>query len=313
MRVLVTGAAGFIGSHLAERLLSDGHQVVAVDKFTVPEWNRFKRHNVKLAQDHPNYQLFEADLLQLDLAKLLDGVDVVFHHAAIAGVRKSWGSHFQDYVELNILTTQRLLEACTNANITKFIYASSSSVYGGTDGPTGEDSPTLPISPYGTTKLAGENLVRMYHVNYGLPTTSLRYFTVYGPRQRPDMAFHKFLKAAHDNEPISVYGDGHQTRDFTYISDAIDANLKAMSLPEHGNVFNIGGAERSSVLDVLTTIENVTGQAIKINYLPKQPGDPMHTWADISEAQRKLGYDPKVKLEDGLAREWGYIQQMYKA
>jgi UDP-glucuronate 4-epimerase len=312
MKILVTGAAGFIGSHLCERLLALGHQVIGVDMFTFPEWEKFKRYNIQRLLQYPNYKMIEANLLQLDLTELLKDVEVIYHQAAIAGVRKSWGVSFKEYVELNILATQRLLEACKNFAINKFIYASSSSVYGGTNGPTSEETPTLPISPYGTSKLAGEQLVRMYHVNYGLPTTSLRYFTVYGPRQRPDMAFHRFLKAVHGNLSIPVFGDGQQTRDFTYIDDAIEANIQAMNLQEHGNVFNIGGAERSSVLEVLTVMERVTGKKVQIDYQPQQPGDPLHTWADISKAREKLGYNPKITLQDGLTNEWEYIKELYK-
>ncbi|MCI2256905.1 GDP-mannose 4,6-dehydratase [Domibacillus sp. PGB-M46] len=312
MKVLVTGAAGFIGSHLCERLLAEGHDVVGVDMFLFKEWERFKQYNVKELLQHPNFKLVNGNLLELDLKKLLEGIEVIFHQAAIAGVRNSWGTNFRQYVELNILMTQRLLEACKELPLKKFVYASTSSIYGITDGRTSEDKPAMPISPYGTSKLAGEHLLRMYHLSFGLPATSLRYFTVYGPRQRPDMAFHKFLKAVLRDESIPLFGDGQQTRDFTYVSDAVEANILAMNHPEHGNVFNIGGAARSSVNQVLTVIEAVTGKKIKIDYQSRQPGDPLHTWADISRAREKLGYNPKITLHEGIQNEWDYIKKMYQ-
>ncbi|RFU61300.1 NAD-dependent epimerase/dehydratase family protein [Peribacillus glennii] len=311
MKVLVTGAAGFIGSHLCERLLAEGHEVTGVDMFLFKEWERFKQYSTEELLQHPNFKLVNGNLLELDLKELLEGIEVVFHQAAIAGVRNSWGNNFRQYVELNILMTQRLLEACKYLPLKKFVYASTSSIYGITDGSTSEDKPAMPISPYGTSKLAGEHLVHIYHLNFGLPATSLRYFTVYGPRQRPDMAFHKFLKAVLQDEPITLFGNGQQTRDFTYVSDAIEANILAMNHPEHGNVFNIGGAERSSVNQVLSVMEAVTSKKIKIDYQPRQPGDPLHTWADISLAREKLGYTPKITLHEGIQNEWEYIKKMY--
>jgi UDP-glucose 4-epimerase len=313
LKIIVTGAAGFIGSHLTERLLSEGHQVIGVDMFNKPEWNRFKRYNLRRIQQHHNFRLAEQNLLEMDLPEIVEDADVVFHLAAVAGVRQSWGNDFEEYVNLNILATQRLLEACKGTGIKKFIYASSSSVYGGSAGPTSEDAPLHPISPYGMSKLAGEHLVRMYHLNYGIPVTSLRYFTVYGPRQRPDMAFHKFLNAVRMGVPIPLYGDGRQTRDFTYIDDAVEANLQAMNLREHGNIYNIGGAERASVLDILDLIREITGREVQVSHYPKQPGDPLHTWADIGKAQREFGYNPAVKLRDGLLEEWKYILEIYSS
>lgn len=311
MKIIVTGAAGFIGSHLTDRLLADGHRVIGIDMFGNREWNRLNRHNIARALQHPAFTLLEGNLLEIDLEAVLLDADVVFHQAAIAGVRKSWGADFQAYTDLNILATQRLLEACKNRGLKKFVYASSSSVYGGTAGPTSEEAPLRPVSPYGVSKLAGEHLVRIYHLNYGIPTTSLRYFTVYGPRQRPDMAFHKFMKAILEGKPVPVYGNGRQTRDFTYVSDAVEANVRAMNLQEHGNVFNIGGVERASVNEVIHMMQSVTGKEIRVEYHPQQPGDPPHTWADISKAQKKLGYRPAVKLRDGLEKEWRYIKDIY--
>lgn len=248
-----------------------------------------------------------------DLAALVDGADAIFHLAAIAGVRNSWGPHFAEYVQLNVLLTQRILEACKQLeHLQKFIYASSSSVYGGGSGEySSESSPTRPISPYGLTKLAGEQLCYVYYKQYGVPYTALRYFTVYGPRQRPDMGFHRFMRAAWFDEPLTVYGDGEQTRDFTYISDLIEANIAAMHYPKHGTVFNVGGVETASVNSVIQSIEDLSGKRLNIVYLPEQPGDPRATKADVSSARAELNYEPKVSLEEGLALQWDYIQQLY--
>lgn len=311
MKIVVTGAAGFIGSHLIDRLLQEGHRVVGIDSFAKREWGRHKRQNIADAMSQPNFQLIEQDLLEMDLATVLAEAEIVYHLAAVAGVRQSWGRDFQLYTNMNILATQRLLEACKNLRLGKFIYASSSSVYGGSSGPTVEETPLRPVSPYGVSKLAGEHLVRMYHLNYEVPTTSLRFFTVYGPRQRPDMAFHKFFKAAMDGQSVSVYGTGKQTRDYTYVADVVEANLQIMSLREHGNVFNIGGAERASVLEVIEIIQEVTGRRLQIEHLPKQAGDPLHTWADVTAAREAFGYNPQTGLRAGLSNEWKFIREMY--
>ena len=248
-KVIVTGAAGFIGSNLVEALLAQGHQVVGVDRFTDYYDTRVKHRNLASVLRRPGFKLIQDDIRNLDWASLLEDVDIVYHQAAQAGVRASWGDGFQAYTDLNVNSTQVLLEAAKDANLSRFVYASSSSVYGDAIAyPTSENTLPQPVSPYGVTKLAAEHLCRLYHVNYGVPTVSLRYFTVYGPRQRPDMAFHKFLKAALDDEPISVYGDGQQTRDFTFIKDAVAANLAAATVTGAiGEVFNIGGEAVASV------------------------------------------------------------------
>ena len=245
MRCLVTGVAGFIGSHLAEVLLDQGHTVIGIDCFTDYYAREFKERNLLGLKEKKEFQLIETDLLNLDLVALLKQVDWVFHLAAQAGVRASWGMNFEIYTHNNILATQKLLEASKDTELKGFIYASSSSVYGDTKQlPTPERTYLQPLSPYGVTKLAAEHLCYLYYKNFGVPTVALRYFTVYGPRQRPDMAFHRFLKAALMEGEIEIYGDGQQSRDFTYISDIVTAHLLTMKRFYPGEVFNIGGAHK---------------------------------------------------------------------
>jgi nucleoside-diphosphate-sugar epimerase len=308
MKILVTGVAGFIGSHLAERLLGTGHEVIAVDCFTDYYPRKIKESNLSMLRDSKEFFFHEDDLLRMDLTTLLKNVDVVFHEAAQAGVRASWGSSFRIYTENNVRATQSLLEAAKEVKLKKFIYASSSSIYGDAESyPTNEDTRPMPISPYGVTKLAGEHLCYLYFKNYGVPTVSLRYFTVYGPRQRPDMAFNKFIRAILNDEEITIYGDGEQTRDFTYIDDIIDANISAMDAQVIGHVFNIGGGSRITVNDTIRIIEKVTGKQAKIKYIEKQKGDVRHTGADISKAAKSLGYKPACDLEMGIANEVNWM------
>jgi nucleoside-diphosphate-sugar epimerase len=312
---LVTGAAGFIGSHLSERLLRDGYEVIGVDCFTDYYPRSIKEANLAPIADHEAFRFIEGDLGEIDLDDLLDGVDVVFHQAAQAGVRASWGQRFATYTELNILNTQRLLEAAVGSpSLTKFIYASSSSVYGDTDSlPLRETDRPQPVSPYGVSKLAGEHLARLYAVNYGVPTVSLRYFTVYGPRQRPDMAFHKFLRALYLGQRLSIYGDGEQTRDFTYVTDAVEANILAMEHGKAGSCFNIGGGSRVTLNQCLEVLSQVTGQPVQVEHVGNQRGDVRHTWADTTRAQEELGFRPRVPLEDGLAREAAWMRALLDA
>ncbi len=312
-KVIVTGAAGFIGSNLVEALLSQGHHVIGVDRFTDYYDTRVKHRNLTHILRRPRFQLIQEDIRNLDWTSLLKDVDIVYHQAAQAGVRASWGEGFQAYTELNVNSTQVLLEAAKEANLSRFVYASSSSVYGNAMAfPTSETTLPQPVSPYGVTKLAAEHLCSLYHANYGVPTVSLRYFTVYGPRQRPDMAFHKFLKAALDDEPISVYGDGQQTRDFTFVKDAVAANLAAGIVPEAvGEVFNIGGGSRITLRDTISIMEEVVGKPIAINYMESSKGDARHTCADGSKAQKLLDFTPSVSLQEGLTQEWEWVQQLY--
>lgn len=309
MRILVTGVAGFIGSHLAEKLLGAGHEVVGVDCFTDYYPRKIKESNLVKLLDNKSFVFHEDDLLRMDLSALLKDSDVVFHEAAQAGVRASWGSSFKIYTENNVRATQCLLEAAIEVNLKKFIYASSSSIYGDAESfPTNEETKPRPISPYGVTKLAGEHLCNLYYKNYGVPAVCLRYFTVYGPRQRPDMAFNKFIKAVLNDKEIVIYGDGKQTRDFTYIDDIVDANLSAMDAQVVGEVLNIGGGSRITVNDTIRIIEKATGKQAKLKYIEKQKGDVCHTGADISRAGRLLGYRPAYDLEKGIANEVDWIK-----
>ncbi|RMF85045.1 MAG: NAD-dependent epimerase/dehydratase family protein [Nitrospinota bacterium] len=309
MRCLVTGVAGFIGSHLAERLIQEGYEVIGIDCFLDYYPQEIKRQNLTTLLASPRFRFVEDNLLTADLSRLLDGVEVVFHQAAQAGVRASWGTQFAIYTENNILATQRLLEACVQHPLHKFVYASTSSVYGDTPQlPMQEESILKPVSPYGVSKLAGEHLCYLYWKHDGIPTISLRYFTVFGPRQRPDMAFHRFIRALQRDEEIVIYGDGHQTRDFTYVSDVVEANLLAMRSPLSGEVFNIGGGSRVSLLEALHVLENIMAKPLRLRYDSVQKGDMRHTYADISRAQKQLGYSPRISLAEGLREEVRWLE-----
>ncbi len=310
-RALVTGAAGFIGSTLSERLLADGVAVTGVDCFTDYYDPALKRKNLEAAMRHPAFRLLELDLGDADL-KALPDVDVVFHQAAQAGVRASWGREFSTYVHHNILATQRLLERYRDAKLERFVYASSSSVYGDAEKyPTDEQLLPRPFSPYGVSKLAGEHLVLLYGRNFGLNVAALRYFTVYGPRQRPDMAFHKFCKAMLRGEEIPVYGDGRQSRDFTFIDDAIEANVRAWKRSAPQGVYNIGGGSQVEVVEAIAILEKALGVKAKVRFEPRPPGDPLRTRADASRLQADLDYATRVSIEDGLAAEAAWSRTLY--
>lgn len=311
---IVTGVAGFIGSSLAEKLLEQGDQVIGIDQFNDYYDPSLKRQNAHILAKYPEFKLIEADIQSLDWRQLLQGVEVLFHQAAQAGVRASWGDGFRQYTERNINATQIILEAAKETpSLQRMVFASTSSVYGNAETmPTPETLCTQPVSPYGITKLAAERLCWLYHQNFNVPVTALRYFTVYGPRQRPDMAFHKFFQAAIAGKPIAIYGDGKQTRDFTFISDAVAANLAAAVVPEAlGEVFNIGGGSRVVLLDVLDTMEKVIGKPIERLHQGLARGDARHTAADVTKARTILGYNPQVSLAEGLAQEWQWIQGLY--
>jgi UDP-glucose 4-epimerase len=311
MRVLVTGAAGFIGSTLSERLLADGATVTGVDCFTDYYDPALKRRNVESALRHPGYRLLELDLGAADLASLPD-VDVVFHQAAQAGVRASWGREFATYTHHNVLATQRLLERYRDAKLERFIYASSSSVYGDAERyPTDEALLPRPFSPYGVTKLAGEHLVLLYGRNFGLNVASLRYFTVYGPRQRPDMAFHRFCRSLLRGEEIVVYGDGRQSRDFTFIDDAVEANIRAWRGSAPQGVYNVGGGSQVEVLESIAILERVLGTKARLRFEPRPPGDPLRTRADATRLQADLDYATRVGIEAGLAAEAEWARSLY--
>ena len=309
MKALVTGCAGFIGSTLVDRLLADEADVVGIDCFTDYYPRQMKERNLSAALTHPRFRFIESRIQDADLPTLLSDRTHVFHLAAQAGVRKSWGRDFEIYTVNNIEATQVLLEAAAGVRgLERLVYSSSSSVYGDRVAmPMREDALPQPVSPYGVSKLAAEQLCYLYFANYRVPTVSLRYFTVYGPRQRPDMAFHKFLRATILGEPIGVYGDGDQTRDFTFIADAVNANVLAATRGVPGRVYNIGGGSRVSVNDVLHVIERVAGRRPRVTVDPVQKGDMRHTYADTSLAHADLGYAPTVGLEEGLAAEHQWL------
>ncbi|MEB3291731.1 MAG: NAD-dependent epimerase/dehydratase family protein [Synechococcales bacterium] len=310
---VVTGAAGFIGSHLVEALLNRGETVIGIDHFNDYYDPKLKWSNVQSFIHNPQFQLIEGDIQLLDWQMLLQDVDVVYHQAAQAGVRASWGSSFRAYTERNINATQVILEAAKEVPLQRFVFASTSSIYGNAETlPTAETIAPQPVSPYGITKLAAERLCGLYHDNFGVPFCSLRYFTVYGPRQRPDMGFHKFFKAALEDRPIEIYGDGQQTRDFTFISDAIAANLAAASVPEAvGEIFNIGGGSRVVLTDVLDRMEVISDRPIRRHHIETARGDARHTAANVSKARQILGYNPQISLQEGLQQEWQWIQTLY--
>jgi nucleoside-diphosphate-sugar epimerase len=310
---IVTGVAGFIGSHLAEALLEQGATVIGVDHLNDYYAPQLKHNNLANLQQYSSFKLIRADIQELNWQELLAGVDVVYHQAAQAGVRASWGEGFKNYTERNINATQVILEAAKQVkSLTRIVYASSSSIYGNAvTMPTPETLCPQPVSPYGITKLAGESLCWLYQRNFGVPVTALRYFTVYGPRQRPDMAFHKFFKAAGDRQPINIFGDGQQTRDYTFVQDIVAANLLAGKIPGAiGEVFNIGGGSRVTLVELLDMMEQVMGLPISRNHLENAVGDARHTSADITKAQKILGYTPQVSLLAGLTEEWQWIKSM---
>jgi len=310
MKAVVTGSAGFVGSHLTERLLADGFKVTGIDCFIDYYPKKFKEKNLEAALGSRNFKFIPSSLLDLDLPKLLDGADYVFHQAAQAGVRNSWGKNFDIYTSNNILATQRLLEACRNVKIKKFVYASSSSVYGEAASLPMKETDTLrPISPYGISKLAGEQLCYLYRKAYAIPSLSLRYFTVYGPRQRPDMAFNKFIRSIISGKEIEIYGNGLQTRDYTFVSDIVEANvLAARSQKKSAEIYNIGGGSRTTVKDCIKMLEGIIGKKAKVKYIQAQKGDMEHTYADTSLAAADLGYKPLVSLKEGLRREVDWIK-----
>jgi nucleoside-diphosphate-sugar epimerase len=305
----VTGAAGFIGSHLSERLLAAGHAVVGIDCFADYYERAMKEQNLEPSLGHDEFQFEEADLVDADLAPLLDGAAVVYHLAGQPGVRPSWGNQFDRYVRDNVLATQRLLEALKGTAIKRFVFAGSSSVYGDAERfPTKETALPRPVSPYGVTKLAAEHLTHLYTRNFGIPAVSVRYFTVYGPRQRPDMAFSRFMQALTAGEDIEVFGDGEQTREFTYVSDAVDGTIKASTADVVGQVFNLGGGSRVTVNKVLVTLEEISGIKVRRQNLPAAPGDPRHTGASINLARARLGWEPRVSLGEGLTKQWEWFR-----
>lgn len=305
MKALVTGCAGFIGSNLTDKLLELDYSVIGIDCFTDFYSKSVKESNLSQALKNDNFTLIEKDILLIDE---FPDVDYIFHLAAQAGVRASWGKSFEVYSKNNVEATQKLLEFYKNKKLKKFVYSSSSSVYGDAKLPMNEDSLLKPISPYGVTKLAAEHLCYLYWKGFNVPTVSLRYFTVYGPRQRPDMAIHKFVRnILHGNE-IIIYGDGTQTRDFTYVDDVVNANIIASNSSKSvvGEVFNIGAGKQITVNDLISVIESISGKIAKVQYIEKQKGDVSDTWADISKVKEILGWHAKTEIRLGLDKyiEW---------
>jgi UDP-glucuronate 4-epimerase len=305
MRALVTGCAGFIGSHLTESLLENGVSVLGIDCFNDNYGRRQKLQNLRRVTDWGDFEFAPIDLARGDLADLVSDRDIVFHLAAEPGVRASWGSRFEHYMRNNVMATQHLLEAARGAELKRFVYTSSSSIYGQAEAlPTREDVAPRPLSPYGVTKLAGEHLCDLYHENYGVPTVGLRYFSVFGPRQRPDMAFNIFCRAALEMDTIEVFGDGHQTRDFTFVTDVVGATRSAATAPGiTGQVYNIGGGTQVSVVEALSTLAELVERPLHVVHRPDEPGDVRDTSADIRRAKAALGYEPATDLSTGLAAE----------
>lgn len=306
MRALVTGAAGFVGSHLVDALLRDGAEVRGLDRFSDYYPASIKRSNLAEALADPRFELHEADLATEDLRPVLDGVDVVFHAAAQAGVRASWGSEFDTYLHDNLAATQRLLEAAVGcSDPPRIVYSSSSSVYGNAERyPTSEDDLPAPHSPYGVTKLAAEHLCRLYGANLGLHTVSLRYFTVYGPRQRPDMAFHRLCEAALGGEAFPLLGDGSQIRDFTFVADVVRANQQAAAADvPPGTCVNVAGGTQVSLREVIDLIGSLAGVEVPLVRFGSQRGDVVRTGGSTDRARDVLGWEPEVSLEEGLASQ----------
>lgn len=311
MRCLVTGAAGFIGSHLSERLLAEGHEVVGMDAF-IPYYPRhFKEDNLRALRMTPGFTFHELDLRVADLGGLVSEVDAVIHLAAMPGLVRSW-SDFNLYMTCNLEATHNLLEAARTAHIQHFIHGSTSSVYGAFAAGD-EHLPVAPVSPYGVTKLSAEHLCQAYERNFGLPLTILRFFSVYGPRQRPDMAYHIFIRALLHDEPITVFGDGEQSRSNTYVADCAQGVLLALQQPERsiGETFNLGGGEVVTLNEVISLLTELTGKEPRINRAEARTGDQRSTAADVSKMRRLLGYAPSTSVRDGLLAQIAWQRELY--
>ncbi len=303
-RCVVTGAAGFIGSHVVDRLLADGHTVVGVDCFTDYYPRHIKERNLEGARSRAGFSFVEADLRTADLAPILDGVDVVVHEAAMGGLLRSW-TEFETYVSCNIMATHRLLEAILQSDVGLLVHASTSSVYGRAS--SGDETlAQRPVSPYGITKLAAENLVRAYARNFGVPMTVLRYYSIYGPRQRPDMGYYIFIDSILRGNKITIAGDGTQTRGNTFVRDCVDATVRAVDFGPTGDIFNIGGGEVISAIDAVHMIEDIAGIKAHVTHGPPRPGEQTHALADTSKARETFEWQPTTGIREGLEAqvEW---------
>jgi UDP-glucuronate 4-epimerase len=315
MRALVTGCAGFIGSHLAESLLGDGHAVLGIDCFNDNYVRAPKLDNISRARDFDAFEFVPIDLARGDLEDVVGECDTIFHLAAEPGVRSSWGDRFDMFVRNNVLATQKLLEAAVHEPRRRFVYASSSSVYGNAATfPTSEEAMPQPFSPYGVTKLAGEHLCNLYRANHGVDSVALRYFTVYGPRQRPDMALNRFCRAALTGQPINVFGDGTQRRDFTFVGDIVAATRAAATAPDPaGRIYNVGGGSQVTVNRVLELLAGLAARPLDVRYTEREAGDVRDTGATSARAERELGYHAQVAFADGLKAELEWMGERLRA
>ena len=310
-QVVITGVAGFIGSTLAEKLLHDGHNVRGIDSFTNYYPARMKEKNIENCLKHTNFSLIRQDLeSSLDLSTIFKNAEYIFHLAAQPGVRASWGKEFVIYVKNNISVTQKILESLkNNTTLKKFVLASSSSVYGNQSNIMNEEtSLTRPVSPYGVTKLAAENLTNLYFKNYKIPTVSLRYFTVYGPKQRPDMAFTRFFNSIIKDKKLSIFGNGEQTRDFTYVDDIVKATINAATSDSVGEILNVGGGSVFSLSEIIEFMKEITQKEFEIDFKTEQKGDVRHTSADISKAKKLINYKSNTDIKYGLTQQYEYIK-----
>lgn len=305
---VVTGAAGFIGSHLTERLLASGRTVTGIDSFDHYYARAVKEANLASVRGRAGFTFVEGDLLEVDLPRVLEGADRVFHLASRPGVRGGWGPEFDQYVRNNVFATHRVLEACAQSRVRRVVYGSSSSIYGNQpEGPTSESALPRPISPYAVTKLTAEHLVYLFHQERSLDTVALRFFTVYGPRQRPDMAFHKFIRAIRSGSPITLYGGGNWRRDFTFIDDIVDGIVAAAERAEPGATLNLGRGAPCTLWEAVRALEGIVGHPIEVHLGEAPGGEPSSTWADTRRAAEQLGYQPRVSLPEGLRRQWEWF------
>ncbi|MEB1806307.1 MAG: NAD-dependent epimerase/dehydratase family protein [Bacillaceae bacterium] len=313
MNIIVTGAAGFIGSSLCENLLeTPTNKIIGIDAFVGPTPKKYSLKNLSAIINHPRFTFIDQNLLSINWKEYLPNIDYIFHLAGMPGVRSSWGKNFEEYSSYNILATQKLLDAAIDFPIKKLIFASTSSVYGDRNDKVSEDTNPKPLSPYGITKLTAEHLCHVYRENFQVPIVILRYFTVFGPRQRSDMAFHRFILAMLTGRPISIFGDGSQSRDFTFIEDCVNATASVITAKNViGETINIGGSERQSIKEVVHFLEDILNQEAKINFTNQAVGEPKQTWADISKAEVLLNYKPQTDIKAGLVKQVEYLKYLY--